>query len=181
MSDSGGLFDGNSNLSSLYNYGTFTANPTANTPDFYRQFPVVAKDILFITGDGLYWGLTDYNTLYSLVTAQQGISDPNITFQAGINGVESTTTGNVLSRSFLEDPWVGLSGSHDDNIFNETILWGEADFGLTREYLKNAHGGINVYINDQSPVPEPATLFLTGAGLASLLGYRRRNRTPNVE
>ena len=38
-SATGGMFDGNSNLSSTYSYGTYSNNPYG-TSDFYRSFPV---------------------------------------------------------------------------------------------------------------------------------------------
>jgi hypothetical protein len=39
MTNAGGMFDGNSNLSSTYSYGNYSNNPYG-TSDFYRSFPV---------------------------------------------------------------------------------------------------------------------------------------------
>ena len=43
-----------------------------------------------------------------------------------MNGVATTTQGDVLSRSGpAEDPWIVLSGSHGDGVSAGLVLWGE--------------------------------------------------------
>lgn len=148
MSNSGGMFDGNGELSSTYNYGAFVANPVPSTPDFQRAFPIVADKILFITGDLSVWGIADYGALRTLIDARGNVQAPNLAFEIGVNGVISNTTGNVLSRAANpEDPWISIDGSHTAGITNQRIVWGENNYGAgTHQALKNSHGGINVYV-----------------------------------
>jgi hypothetical protein len=90
-----------------------------------------------------------------LIDASSGTDAPNITFLAGLNGVEQTTTGNVLSRGLIENPWISLAGSHDDGISNGLIIWGENNFSEPmRNALSTDHNGINVFVSVQS-VPGP--------------------------
>ena len=155
MSDIGGMFDGNGELSPTYTYGTFNPNPIASTPDFQRAFPVVADKILFITGDGSIWGIADYGDLRALIDARAGVFSPNLAFEVGVGGVISNTEGNVLSRpGALEDPWISIDGDHWDGIANQRIVWGENDWGspaTLHTVLKNEHGGINVYVRGLAP------------------------------
>ena len=162
MSNSGGLFgdtiaDGG-NLDSAFSFGSFVANPTPTTPDFARAFPIVASEILFISGDELFWAIADYNNLRNLIDAFGGDQTPNIQLQVSINGVESNTVGNVLSRSTQpEDPFISIDGSHGNGRTNELIIWGEANFlGADHIALKNSHDGVNVYVRAeavQQPIP----------------------------
>jgi len=183
MSNSGGMFDGNGNLMTTYSFGSYYSNPTSSTSDFQREFTASSTTkILFITGDSTVWGITSYNDLRTLIDARGGDSSPNIQFEIGVNGVISNTIGNVLSRSgYPEDPWISISGNHYEGIANRIVWgennWGDNDFGYGfHETLKNNHGGINVYVRDAAPVPEPATMLLMGTGLAGLLGARRQKK-----
>jgi hypothetical protein len=176
----GGLFDGNGDLQSTYSYGTYTSllQPT----DFQIPFTVYSgMQILFITGDNLYWGQTSYEGLRSLIDARAGTQEPNIPFLAGLNGVEQSTIGNVLSRTgFIEDPWISLAGSHGDGIANGLIIWGENNYSeAQRNALKADHNGINVFVSVSVPSP------IAGAGLPGLalafggaLAWWRRRKQP---
>ena len=152
-SASGGMFDGNSNLGAAYSFGTFSNNPD-DPLDFFRPFPFVASEILFISGDGLYWGRTNYATLLGVISAKKGVFEPNIKWTGSTDGVsESVLIGNVLSRQYpeySEDPWLSLSGGHYDGISNQLIIWGESDLRGDQSALKNSHGGINLYIRSNN-------------------------------
>ena len=175
MSNSGGMFDGNGELNSNYSFGNFEASPTATTADFARAFPFQASKILFITGDLSIWGITDYTILRNLIDARGDNFSPNLSFEIGINGVISNTSGNVLSRSGVsEDPWISIEGGHFDGINNQRIVWGESNYSAgTHQSLKNNHGGINVYIQ---MVPEPISLVLFAFGLTGF-GVLRKKRS----
>ena len=146
------MFDGNSELSSNYNYGNFVENPTENTPDFYRSFSIGSPEtkILFITGNGKFWAMCNYNELKQLIDQRTGDEQANCDFLIGKNDKVFTVKGNVLSRDWgIEDPWISAEGSHSDGLGIHEIIWGEVDFSngtLDHEALKNENGGINVYI-----------------------------------
>jgi len=167
ISNTGGLFDGNGELDSTFSFGAFDPNPTPATPDFARAFPLTAFEILFITGDELFWAIADYDDLRILIIARAGDQTPNIQFRAGINGVESNTVGNVLSRNGVpEDPFISINGAHSNGVDNELIIWGENNFGFGggHEQLKNTHDGVNVYVRVQQVIPT-----LTEWGIFSLI------------
>ncbi len=159
MSNLGGMFDGNGDLAPTYSYGTFVANPAASTPDFQREFPVVAEQILFITGDHSIWAIADYGEMRALIDARAGVFPPNLAFETGVNGVISNTSGNVLSRGALEDPWISMDGDHSAGINNQRIVWGENDYPGTHKNLKNNHGGINVYVKATETVTCPVGYY----------------------
>ena len=166
MSNTGGLFDGNGDLDSTFSDGTFVANPTPGTSDFARAFPIVASEILFISGDELFWAIADYNDLRNLIDARAEVFDPNIQLQVAINGVESNTVGNVLSRlANSEDPFISIDGDHFSGVANGLIIWGEIDFaGAGHIALKNTHNGVNVYVRAEQVIPT-----LTEWGIFSLI------------
>ena len=167
MSNTGGMFDGDGNLKSDYSYGSFVSSPEDATSDFQRSF--AANDstrILFATGDGSLWAITDYSKLRELIDLREGSFDANIDFVLYRDGILQSSKGNVLSRDGgNEDPWISVSGGHYDGIKSDAIIWGEADYwGLGGDYsgahsnLKNKHGGINVYIStiqNSSPTGTP--------------------------
>lgn len=172
-----GVFDGNGDLLPTYSFGTFTSANQAT--DFQVTYDVYAgMKILFITGDELVWGQASYSDLRTLIDAKQGTFSPNITFDASIFGVASTTTGNVLSRLMgpVEDPWISLSGSHFDGVASGLILWGEGDYPAYTAF-KNAHGGINVYVTVETietPVPAALPLFASALIGGAYMSWRRR-------
>src|SRR5688572_8317796 len=85
-----GMFNGDGGLQSTYSYGTYA--DLLQTSDFEIPFSVYdGMQILFITGDNLFWGQTSYADLRSLIDAKAGTFAPNISFQAGINGVAQAT------------------------------------------------------------------------------------------
>ena len=171
--DGGGMFDGDGQLLSTYAFGTRQVNSTAQSTDFQVAFDTyVGMDILFITGDETVWGLTSYQTLRSVIDAQAGVvTSTNISFESRFGGVEQTTSGAVLSRAgHPEDPWINLVGSHVDGISNQSMVWGENNWASNPAhlFLKENHGGINVFVSVETPIPEPATAFLLIAGFALL-------------
>jgi len=177
-----GMFDGNGELLSNYSYGAYTGDPL-QTSDFQTTFDVYAEmEILFITGDQEIWGRTSYSDMRTLIDARQGNFNPNIIFDARVNGIEQQVMGNVLSRNpqeyYTEDPWITLLGGHIDGVNNDLILWGESGFdnGSGHSDLKNQHLGVNVYVSTLSPVPVPAAVWLFGSGLISLVGFARRKK-----
>lgn len=173
MSGIGGMFDGNGELQPGYSYGSFVASPTAATPDFARAFPVVAGEILFITGDFSVWGIANYADLRTAIDARSGTFAPNLAFEVGINGVIYNTIGNVLSRNgFAEDPWISIEGDHIYAVNNSRIVWGENDYNGTHTTLKNTHGGLNVFVRPFAEAPAPMTLLLFGAALLTLPRFR---------
>ncbi|MCB1736273.1 MAG: hypothetical protein H6981_11695 [Gammaproteobacteria bacterium] len=175
--DGGGMFDGDGELLSTYSYGTKTANALTQNSDFQIAFDVYdTMEILFITGDEQVWGKTSYADLRSLIDAYGSDFNPNIQFDARVNGVEQTVTGNALSRSIYdEDPWISLLGTHANGVSNGYILWGENNYYSTNHVaLKEAHGGINVFVSVETTVPVPASLGLLVLGL---IGLRRINLT----
>lgn len=180
IAPNGTMFEGNGNLQSTYSFGTYSS--LLQSTDFQIPFSVYAgMQILFITGDNLYWGQTSYSTLRSLIDAQTGDFSPNITFSAGINGIEQTTIGNVLSRANSEDPWVGLLADHGTSVSLGLILWGENNFSYPlHTALSDQHNGINVFVSTPAPVPGPAVgaglpgLLLAGGGV--LAWWRRKRR-----
>jgi hypothetical protein len=167
MSNSGGMFDGNTNLLShlFYNcansdgYGAAaqypTSSVTAATPDFQCSFDKLTatateNEILFVTGDKTIWATTSYEKL--LERAQPGYPFPaNTPFLRCMSGTESSITGNILFRpSLFEDPWIGIAnGGHYDSIGQGLMVWGENNWGSStvgHVQLKNNHGGVNVYV-----------------------------------
>jgi hypothetical protein len=157
ISNKGGMFDGDSNLSPSFKYGSFVPNPTPETPDFYRPFPFSnpGTKILFITGNRKYWIMADYEKLQTIINAKKGDFTPNLSFEAGINGKALKTNGNVLFReSNSEDPWISIEGEHFQGVANGLIIWGENDYNDHLK-LKEENGGIDVFIrkSDKKSVP----------------------------
>ena len=143
MANTGGMFAGDSDLSSTYSYGTFVETPSSSTSDFYRAFPVQAYEILFITGNGAYWALGKYTEVLQRVTLRENSSSPNITLTISLNGTVSVTVCNILSRvGFPEDPWISLAATHTPSL----TIWGENGYVGTHTTIKNNNGGINVYV-----------------------------------
>jgi hypothetical protein len=151
MSNVGGMFDGDSNFDPAYSYTTnpFVAKPNAATPDFYRPFPIAnVGQIKFSTGDGYVSAITDYSTLKALIDAKEGDGNSNIDFTLIEDGALSKVRGNVLSRLEypLVDPKITYAPKYPTGAEEEKMLWAEQD-GIIPD-LKNAHGGMNVYINE---------------------------------
>jgi hypothetical protein len=106
------------------------------------------SEILFITGDGLFFGRGKYADVIQVVNARAGDFGPNVEFNILLNGVYSQgVMCNILSRApasaYLEDPWISLAATHDPNL----IIFGEDGWtGPRNPDLKNNNDGINVYV-----------------------------------
>lgn len=175
MSNQGGMFDGQGELSFAQAYGTAVASPLASTPDFSVAISAPITRILFITGDRSVWAMADYTALVTQIQARAGFFGGNVDFTVGINGVVSQVRGNVLSRPGVsEDPWITYAPDHFTGINSNAIIWGESDYFAAHSNLKNSAGGINVYVQ---AVPEPTSLALLLAGGVTAGVVARRRRT----
>jgi hypothetical protein len=175
-SHSGGMFDGLGDLRSDYYFGVFSGDP-GSSDDFFRPFPFKADQILFITGDGQYWGRTNYDALQRILSNPASF-EPNLDWQVSVDGsTERLAKGNVLFRgsSNPEDPWISLEGNHNDGFSKGLLIWGEADstgyFGVHTN-LKNSHGGVNIYIKGSSNS--------TPVGIVSINGVAVQGETLTV-
>jgi hypothetical protein len=154
ISPDGGMFDGNSNLSLQYNFGTYSNDPY-DTSDFYRTYPGIAPgEILFITGDNQYWGRTNYDVLKGVVDSKQSDYSASFVWTISTDGIsERTANGSVLSRNTSnyfdkEDPWIALEGAHNDvSGAYELMVWGETNYPVHTS-LKAEHDGVNLYVRD---------------------------------
>ena len=186
MSAGGGMFGGNCDLSATCNYGA-----AGSAGDFWPSFETFAgQQILFVTGNDQIWARAAYSDVISIVTAIAGVYDPNITWtDAGLGGVSiGSVVGNILSRpGAVTDPWITLRGRHcahqtgtpfpgsdDCNL----VLWGEGNWSSpVHESLKNASGGVQVYVS-AVPVPAALPLLAGGLGLLGLMARRRKRALP---
>ena len=86
-----------------------------------------------------------------------------------------------LDDSFITGLWtndfmLGERGRGRDNIWIDNSIFSgnyELVFGLSLDLEGIPAPGSNLGENS-SPIPEPATIFLIGAGLAGLLGLRKK-------
>ncbi len=99
--------------------------------------------------------LANYDDLRNLIDASEGDQTPNIQLQVAIDGVESNTVGNVLSRNLTaEDSFISIDGNHLNGVNNNLIIWGENNFSLgPHPNLKNNHDGVNVYVRAEAVIP----------------------------
>lgn len=171
------MFDGNGDLRPDYTFGTYTSEN--QTEDFARPFDTYdGMDILFITGNGALWALSDYATLRSTIDTRAGRQDVNFRWDStSLNS--GGQDANILSRNgALEDPWLSFSGTHSDGVFLTGILWGENDWEGSSQHgtLKNSNGGVNVWVSVAAPIPVPASGVLLIAGLGGVIALRRKRR-----
>lgn len=182
MNADGNMFNGNCNLRlSGCTFGT------PGAADYWQSY-TGATEMLFITGDGQFWGQADYAVVTGLLNSALGTFTPNLTWiDAGRNGVSiGAATGNLLMRNGVgEDPWVTLVGDHCAHFSNtqscSEVIWGESAFswsGRPHVDLMMAHQGVAVYARNTAVngVPEPGSFALAGLALAglALTGKRRR-------
>lgn len=178
ISDSdNGVFDGNGDLRSDYTYGTYSSEN--QTDDFARSFDVFdGMNMLFITGNGAIWAMSDYATLRATIDAKQGTQSTNFRWDSTSSNAAGQDA-NILSRSgFFEDPWISLAGTHSEGVNSTGIIWGENDWpgASTASHLtlKNNNGGVNVWVSQAAPVPVPASGVLLFAGFGALIALRRK-------
>jgi hypothetical protein len=186
MADDVGMFDGSLNeaLFPDSSFGTFSSQNQAD--DFARPFSVYDDmRVLFITGDETIWGEASYSALFAILNSPATVFSatllaPNLAFETN----SGPTVGNVLMRDpnvlcCPEDPWISLSGDHSSAVAAHLIIWGENNFNAPGYVdLKNAHGGVNVFVSTPSTVPIPAALPLFAGGLG-LMGWMARRRRKN--
>jgi|GEM_PF-5486376 len=172
-----GMFDGNCNLSSTCDYSA------AGSADFWSSFDTFeGQQILFVTGNDQVWARAAYSDVIAIVTAKASVFAPNITWSdAGFGGVPlGSVTGNILSRpNNTEDPWITLRGEHCANGCSE-MIWGETNWwspSTDHETLKNASGGVQVYVS-AVPVPAALPLLAGGIGLLGLMARRGKRALP---
>ena len=144
---SGSWFSGdsgsNSWLNLSYSYGEYSA--TGAVGDYWRDYSGQdVTDIMFKTGDGLYWIVFKLEDIAYSQTTSGGIFDfvaSSGNFQ-GDN--EENTKGYYLFRgSQMEDPWINAGNGH--TVGNNYMFWGENSFSGHSEF-KNAHGGILAFV-----------------------------------
>ena len=147
---SGGWFSGNSGSNSWfdlsYSYGTYS--DTGAIGDYWRDFSGQnADEIMFKTGDGLYW----------IVLKLEDISYPQSTVSNSPNGIVNlvASSGNFegtngesnyayyLFRSSSEDPWINVGNDHA--VGNNYMFWGENQISVHYTF-KNSHGGILAFV-----------------------------------
>jgi hypothetical protein len=145
----GGFFGGdtgNADWSTLsYSYGTYDASGAVG--DYWRDFSKQSvSEILFKTGDGMYWivmKLSDISTTGDkILVASSGNFEES---------KEENTKAYVLRRSSQpEDPWINAGDTHNGGVGAEYIVdytfWGEAGYDAAHTSFKNDHGGVLVFV-----------------------------------
>jgi len=126
---SGGWFSGNSGSNSWfdlsYSYGTYS--DTGEIGDYWRDFSGQnADEIMFKTGDGLYWivlKLEDISYPQTVSNSPNGI----VNLVASSGNFEGTNGESnyayYLFRSSSEDPWINVGNDHA--VGNNYMFWGE--------------------------------------------------------
>ena len=179
---SGGWFSGNSGSNSWfdlsYSYGTYS--DTGAVGDYWRDFSGQnADEIMFKTGDGLYW----------IVLKLEDISYPQSTVSNSPNGIVNlvASSGNFegtngesnyayyLFRSSSEDPWINVGNDHA--VGNNYMFWGENQISV-HDTFKNSHGGILAFVRtsrtNQRVEINGKYVFQDRDGWILLLAYDRK-------
>ena len=145
----GGFFGGDTGnadwSTSSYSYGTYDASGAVG--DYWRDISKQSvSEILFRTGDGMYWivmKLSDISTtgVKTLVASSGNFEESK----------EENTKAYVLRRSYHpEDPWINAGNSHNGGVGAEYIVnymfWGEAGYDAAHTSFKNDHGGVLVFV-----------------------------------
>ncbi|CAL6443634.1 unnamed protein product [Bathycoccus prasinos] len=179
---SGGWFSGNSGSNSWfdlsYSYGTYS--DTGAIGDYWRDFSGQnADEIMFKTGDGLYW----------IVLKLEDISYPQSTVSNSPNGIVNlvASSGNFegtngesnyayyLFRSSSEDPWINVGNDHA--VGNNYMFWGENQISA-HDTFKNSHGGILAFVRtsrtNQRVEINGKYVFQDRDGWILLLAYDRK-------
>ena len=179
---SGGWFSGNSGSNSWfdlsYSYGTYS--DTGAIGDYWRDFSGQnADEIMFKTGDGLYW----------IVLKLEDISYPQSTVSNSPNGIVNlvASSGNFegtngesnyayyLFRSGSEDPWINVGNDHA--VGNNYMFWGENQISA-HDTFKNSHGGILAFVRtsrtNQRVEINGKYVFQDRDGWILLLAYDRK-------
>lgn len=119
-----------------------------------------------------HWQARDASTQWLDLNIDMELSSPylvelsidpaSFTYSATVNSV--TTTGVILQTGQVTGVTI------DQNVFTNNAN------GDLRFYVQASAGGTDVRIDNVNitGVPEPSTTFLTGCGLLTLLGFRKR-------
>jgi len=151
-------------------------------------------------GDGRFeaYGISQYKVGFELTTPYSYMWNATVNATVAGGGLKygsaasylySSTSGIIIPSSYVEAS-TGVPGSFIDTSSTNGLLtpgsyyifaFGQSDVDATGLATASGAYSLDLILTPASTaVPEPATLALMGAGLATLLGVRRR-RSANVD
>lgn len=136
---------------------SFTINPGQAQVDVWGTLTNISSDTIFLNSDSI------------TVPSAENISDYFVNTPLWLAAGESS--GLILLFSFD----VLLNATLGTEIGNYTILGGDANDPGAFEVLGSQDFAVNIQNSTPtSPVPEPATVLLSGIGLLTLAGFGRK-------
>ena len=116
-------------------YGTYPTSAPYVTVNMWKKFEALgASKMMFMTGDQSRWMQVGASFIAS---AQATLV--NFFHIASSGNLAHATTGSLLRRSNLEDPWVD-----GDDAIGANTFWGENN-NANNLTFKNTYGGIFIY------------------------------------